>query len=209
MKIIDISIPLNKNTVLWPGSQKVKLKRLADMAKGNNYNENSLEMGLHSGTHLDAPLHFTSKGKPIDRVALEKFIGPVVVVDLPKVKKIEERDLNKIKLPKGTERILFKTSNSLPKNRKNSKFRKNYVSLTQSAARWIIKNKIKLVGIDYLSIADFKETVEVHNILLGAEVAVLENIDLSKVKAGEYELVCLPLNITGAEASPTRAVLLR
>lgn len=165
-------------------------------------------MGLHTGTHIDAPLHFIDEGKSIDELRLEIFIGPALVVHLPRVKEITAADLDKLKIKKNITRILFKTSNSSLWG-KGAQFKKDYVGLTVSAAKWLAKRNIKLVGVDYLSIAKFDEAVEVHKILLGKGMVLLEGINLSKVKPGIYQLMCLPIKFSNLEAAPVRAVLVK
>lgn len=208
MRIIDISISVSKSTILWPGSSIPKLKRFKDMKRGDGHNESLFEMNVHTGTHIDAPLHFISSGKSIDQVNLEVFVGSAYVAYLPRAKDITAKDLENMRWRSGTKRLLLKTSNSSLWNKKNPKFKKDYVGLTPDAAKWIVKKGIKLIGIDYLSIAKFSDAQKVHQILLGAGVFILEGIDLSKVKKGKYELICLPLKLLDAEATPVRAVLL-
>lgn len=206
MKIIDISVSIDKHTPLWPNSSGLRLTPIAQLGKKKAFNETHLEMNAHVGTHIDAPLHFIQKGVSIDRSPLETFMGSAVVIDLPRVKEITAKDLEKLSLPKGTKRILFKTSNS---KLWKKKFQKDYVGLTMGAADWVVRNGVQLVGMDYLSVAKMSEAVEVHRILLGKGIYILEGINLSGVKPGSYELICMPLKISGAEASPARAVLLK
>jgi arylformamidase len=208
MRIIDISVLANDKITIWPGNTSPQIRRLSDMKKGDAYNETSLEMNVHTGTHIDAPLHFISKGVSIDKSPLDIFIGPAFVAYLPKVKEITVKDLGKLSLPKGIKRILFKTSNSLLWEKKVKKFKKDYVGLTADAASWLVKRGIKLVGMDYLSIAKFGEAVAVHKILLGNNVYIIESLNLTGVKPSTYELICLPLKIADSEAAPVRAVLL-
>lgn len=206
MKIIDISIPTNRHMLSWPGSSPFQRERVAGIGKKYLHNESIIRMSVHAGTHLDAPLHFVRDGKPVEKMALENFIGRSFVADVHDATEITVKNLDNLQLPRNTTRILFKTANS--KLWREKKFNPDYVGLTPDAARWLVKKRIKLVGSDYLSIAGFSHTLEVHRILLGAETAVLEGINLSKVEMGEYELICLPLNLSDSEAAPTRAVLL-
>lgn len=198
MKILDISVPINNTTPLWPKASGLRLKGCA-----------RIEMDVHTGTHLDAPRHFVSKGKTIDQLSLQTFIGPVFVAYLPRVKEITAQDLDALQLPPGVTRLLLRTSNSLLWAKKESRFKKEYVGLTSDAARWIVQHHITLVGVDYLSVAKFDEAVPVHKILLSKNIALLEGINLIGVKQGTYQLICLPVNISDAEASPTRAILLK
>ncbi len=206
MKIIDISVAVDDKLPLWPNAITPQCTKHLSLDQGHVCNDSSIHFGLHAGTHIDAPLHFVSGGKSIDKMPLEIFVGPVFVAHLPKVKEISAVDLDKLKIPKHITRILFKTSNSVLWS-KGSVFTKNYVGLTADAAQWLTKRKFILVGVDYLSIAKFDEAVAVHKILLGKEVALLEGINLSKVKPGMYQLMCFPIKIGGQEAAPVRAIL--
>ena len=207
MKIIDISVPVSNNLPLWPNSMGLCIKRISKIGSKNLVNETHIEMNAHIGTHIDAPLHFIAKGKSIDKLPLDIFMGPVFVAYLPKVKEIGVKDLEKLSIPKGVKRILFRTSNS-PLWGKTKRFKKNYVGLTESGASWIAKKGIKLVGMDYLSIAKFDEAAKVHQILLGKGICIIESLNLTGVKSGVYELICLPVKIAGSEAAPTRAILI-
>ncbi len=206
MKIIDISTPANSRTILWPGNAGLTVKTVARIGGTHAHNESLIQMNVHTATHIDAPLHFIKNGQSIDNVNLEHCIGPAYVVEVRNKKEITEKDVEGLELPKGITRILFKTSNSA--RWKKKKFDEQYVGLTPAASRALVKKKIKLVGIDYLSIAKFSDAQEVHQILLGNKIVILEGINLSKVKVGKYELVCLPVCLTNLEAAPTRAILL-
>jgi len=209
MKIIDISLPISADLPFWPNSSGLSIKRVRKIGKNSLVNETHVSMNAHVGTHIDAPLHFLAQGEAIDKVMLNIFIGPAFVVHLPKVKEIAARDLEKLSLPKNTQRILFKTSNSSLWKRKVKKFRADYVGLTSDAARWLAKRKFKLIGVDYLSVAKKDEAAEVHRVLLAKEICLLEGIDLSAVSSGKYEIICFPLKLVGREAAPARAVLVK
>ena len=208
MKIIDISASINHQIPVWPNSSGLCLTRVSKIGKKSVVNETHIEMNAHIGTHIDAPLHFISQGISVDKLPLDTFIGSAFVAYLPKVKEITVKDLEALSLPKGVKRILFKTSNSLLWEKKVKKFKKNYVGLTAEAASWLVKRGIKLVGMDYLSIAKFSEAIAVHKILLGNNVYIIESLNLTGIKPGIYELICLPLKIADSEAAPARAVLL-
>jgi arylformamidase len=208
MKIIDISVPISHQIPFWPNSSGLCLTRISKIGKKNAVNETHIEINAHVGTHIDAPLHFISNGISIDKSPLDIFIGQALVVYLPKVKEITAQDLEKLSLSKDVERILFKTSNSILWEKKVKKFKKDYVGLTADAASWLVKRGVKLVGIDYLSIAKFSEAVAVHKILLGKNIYIIESLNLTGVRPGPYKLICLPLKIADSEAAPVRAVLL-
>lgn len=208
MKIIDISMSINEKTPLWPGNQPPRFVSVLSMDKGESHNETFIEMNSHTGTHIDAPLHFIPTGQPVDQIDPSVFIGPAFVVSLPNVTEITVDDLEKSVIPPTIKKILFKTSNSLLWGKRDSVFTQQYVGLTPDAASWLVKHGVELVGNDYLSVAKFEDAVDVHNILLGAGVALLEGIDLSRAEEGVYKLVCLPIKISGTEAAPTRAILI-
>ncbi len=206
MKIIDISVPVDENTPVWPTASAPQCISTFSIEKGHSANDSTIHMGLHTGTHIDAPLHFIRDGRSVGAMPLEIFAGPALVVHLPRVKEISAAELAKIKVPKNVTRILFKTSNSVLWGKK-SQFKKDYVGLTADAAVWLSERNVGLIGVDYLSVAKFDDAVAVHKILLGKGVVLLEGIDLSKVKPGNYTLMCLPVKFSAMEAAPVRAVL--
>ncbi len=207
-KYIDITLDLSEELPLWTGSVGMKLDFLQMITDDNPANVSQLTMELHTGTHIDAPLHFVENGKSVEKLELETFIGDTWVTYLPDLKRITAQDLENARIPSNTSRLLIKTDNSkLWQEKPYPIFQKDFVALTSDAAQWIVDKKIKLVGIDYLSIQLYNDSPETHQILLGSGVVILESIDLSKVSSGKYELICLPLKIRDAEASPVRAVL--
>jgi len=206
MTLIDISVPISKNTPHWPTSQAVDIKRCKSLKGGDDWNESRLAMDVHCGTHLDAPSHFLAKGKAIDEIKLNKLIGKCYVCDTDNVGLIDSDYLQKIKMPEGVKKIIFKTKNS--KLWGNSSFYENFVALSSSGAEWIVRHDIDLVGIDYLSIQPFgQKDYLTHKILLKKEVVVVEGLNLQDVEQGVYELIVLPINIKGAEGAPARAIL--
>ncbi len=207
MKIIDISVSVGKDTPLWPKALAPQFSKELSIEKGDTCNDSSLRIGLHTGTHIDAPLHFIKDGKSVEELPLDIFVGPALVVFLPDVKEITAENIEKLNIPENTERILFKTSNSNVWGT-TSEFTKDYVGISVTGAEWLSKRNIKLIGVDYLSIAKFDEAVEVHRILLGKGIVLLEGINLSNVEAGMYTLSCLPIKYSDAEAAPVRAVLM-
>ncbi|MBT4207188.1 cyclase family protein [Candidatus Woesearchaeota archaeon] len=208
MKIIDISVSIDDKLPLWPGSPLLQSSKILSIDKGDDVNETKIDMSVHTGTHIDAPLHFIQNGKSANSLPLDIFIGKVFVADVSETKEITADDIKKLDMPKGTSRILFKTSNSKLWEDGVREFQKDYVGVGESAAVWLADNNIKLVGVDYLSVTKFGNAKELHKILLNKQIVLLEGINLSNVESGEYKLVCLPLKIKGIEASPTRAVLI-
>lgn len=206
MSIIDISVALRDDMPVWPGSVDFEIRRQMSMGNGDACNLSNMRIDLHMGTHVDAPLHFIRDGKAVDELSLEIFNGPVFVADLGAAREISSRELEASGLPRGMERVLFKTTNSERLWRKRE-FDASFVALTPDGARWLVDRRLRMVGSDYLSVQRFNDTPEVHHILLGAGVGVLEGVDLSGVAAGGYELICLPIKVAGAEGAPARAAL--
>jgi arylformamidase len=207
MRYYDISVPVSASLPVYDGDPPVELALRQAMARGDIADVRSLSMGVHCGTHLDAPAHFLPGGTTIDRTDPMAGIGPAVVIDLSSLagETIGRADLAS-RLPAGVERVLLRTRSSALW--RQATFSQDFVALAPEAAALLVEHRLRLVGIDYLSIAPASDPGPVHRALLQAGVLILEGLDLSAVPAGSYTLVCLPLRLEGAEAAPTRAVLL-
>ena len=191
----------------WPDSKRFSLEPIMRLENGDEANVSQLDMEIHIGTHVDAPWHFVSGAKTIDKVPLDILMGEATVVEMPDVSSITADNLEALNLPVGVERLLFHTRNSQLWENGSTEFYPDFVALAPDAARWVVDRQIKLVGVDYLSVQRYGDPPDTHQILLGAEVIVIEGLDLSGVKSGRYNLSCLPLKLIGAEGSPARAVL--
>jgi arylformamidase len=207
VKIVDVSLPLTAEMIAWPGSTGFELTWVDRMETGHECNTSRITCDTHIGTHVDAPLHFITNGRTVDQIPLEILIGPCRVVYFPGLSEIDAETLASLQLETDTKRLLLKTDNSNLWIAKEKKFKKKFVCLTESGARWLVQREISLVGIDYLSIGSYSAGVKTHQVLLEANVVVLEGLNLSEVVAGEYELICLPLNLVGAEGSPARVLI--
>ena len=204
MEILDVSIPIRTRMPIWPGNAGVALRRVQAIADGAVANVSAVDLGAHTGTHVDAPNHFLEGEPGVDTVALEPLIGDAVVVDATAVKKtVDAAAVAALGVPAGTERVLLKTRNS--QLWKRDGFSDDFVALDESGARALLHLGVRLVGIDYLSIGD----PGAHRALLGARAAVVEGLDLREVAPGPYRLVCLPLKLVGSDGGPARAVLVR
>ncbi len=207
MKIIDISVPLSSKLPVWPGEAAPQIRQTASMKKGDVCNVSFLEIGSHTGTHIDAPLHFVDDAPTTNEIPLEKLIGPCEVVDMRGKTRITADDLAALNLPEATEKILFKTDNSQLWDKPQHTFFEDFCALTADAAQWVVDQGIHLVGIDYLSIQRYHDNFDTHVILLSNEVVIVEGLDLRAVQPGNYRLLCLPLKIEGVEGTPARAIL--
>lgn len=205
--IIDITVPLITEMPMWPGSKGIRITPTKSMDEGDSDNVSRLDCNLHTGTHIDAPRHFLQNGTTVEKLPLEVFVGPSYVAHLPDPEDITAGDLDDLNLPSGIERLLLRTRNSELWAAQITEFRKDFVALTYDAAQWIVDKGIRLIGVDYLSVQRFSDDARTHQILLGTGTVALEGLNLSNVKSGFYELICLPLKLVGAEASPVRAIL--
>jgi arylformamidase len=193
MEIIDISVPVRPGMVTYPGDPEVRLERVSSIADGAIANISRLDFGVHTGTHVDAPVHFADGAAGAEALPLDVLVGPCVVVE----------GLEPEAVPAGAERVLFKTPNS--RLWEQEEFSDDFVKLDGAAARALVASGVRLVGIDYLSIGD----EEAHHVLLEAGVVAVEGLDLRGVEPGEYRLVCAPLKLVGADGAPARVLLLR
>jgi arylformamidase len=207
MKLYDITLPITNYLPVWPGDPSVSLIMSSSIAKGDKCNITSIQMGAHTGTHIDAPYHFLKDGATTDTIPIETFIGPCVVIEVDSEVCIERKDLLKYDLA-GHLRVLFKTRNSELWAENSGSFNTNYVSLAIDAAQYLVEMKTVLVGIDYLSIESFRAPGSpVHKLLLINNITILEGLNLSGVKTGMYELLCMPLKLMGCEGAPARVIL--
>jgi len=210
MKIYDVTLPLSPDLPVWPGDPTVSMTRAASMADGDEYNLTHLTIGVHTGTHVDAPCHFLPGQQPgVDALDLSVLVGPAWVVEVPdEVSEITAEVIQSLDIPVGTQRLLIKTRNRVLWEIRPLVFREDFVAVEESGARELVKMGIKLVGVDYLSVAPFKESVPTHQVLLKAGVIPVEGMDLRKVPAGSYQLVCLPIKLVGCDGAPVRAILI-
>lgn len=210
MRIYDISLPISSSLPVWPGDPPVTLEQVDSIETGAIANVTRLSASVHSGTHVDAPHHFLNDGRTVEQLSLDILTGPCYVAQLPDgVEAITAEALESMSWPHGTTRILFGTRNSRWWAEGDAAFHEDFVAVTADGARWLVEHGIRLVGIDYLSIAPYADSVPPHQILLRAGVVVLEGLDLSAAPRGFYELYCLPLKLLGAEGAPARAILIQ
>lgn len=203
-KLIDVSVPIRPGMVTWPGDPPFSTERLEDFEKGDEDMLSIFCMGAHTGTHVDAPLHFIRGGASIDEALPDIFLGPARVIDIKDSESIKPEELEKEDIQAG-ERVLFKTRNS--SLWKDPRFHEDFVCISLEGAEFLAKKGVLLVGIDYLSVGAYRNGAAVHQKLLGKGIWLIEGLDLSAAGAGNYELICLPLKLEGAEAAPARVFL--
>lgn len=193
--------------MIYPGNPEIRFRSHSSIERGDRSNVTALALGSHSGTHVDAPSHFLPGGSPVDRIPLDRLIGPAAVLDLPvELASVGAADLARHDL-RGHRRVLLRTRNSAAAA--GTRFTSDYCALTADGAEYLIDRGVELVGIDALSIEPFGSAdFAVHHLLLGRGVVIVEGLDLSSISAGVYQLVCLPLRLQGLDGAPARAVLL-
>ena len=210
MKIYDISNAVYSGMVHWPDNPEVCLERESDVNNGDVVTVSRYDAGVHTGTHLDAPVHFVAGGSGTDTLDLNVLVGPALVIHLPdSVDRITAAVLVEQAIPAGTERILFRTRNSVYWAANDTTFHPDFVAVHADAAQWLVDHHVRLVGVDYLSVAPFDDGVPTHTILLKAGVIPVEGLNLTGIEPGLYDLVCLPVKLRNCDGAPARAILMR
>jgi len=194
--------------VHWPDNPPIVVERVMDIARGDNANVSKISLGVHTGTHVDAPVHFKPKAVGVDKVPIDALVGNARVIAIGNPREITVDELSAARVNAGG-RILLKTKNSPGAWKQAPKFVEDAVHLTGDAARWLASREVMTVGIDYLSVGGFRagNGEEVHHALIDAGVWIIEGLDLSKVPAGPCDLICLPLKIAGSDGAPARALV--
>jgi arylformamidase len=200
MEIIDVSVPVRPGMVTYPGDPAVTLERVASLDDGDVVNLSRLDFGVHTGTHVDAPVHFIDGASGAESLPLDVLVGPARVVDLTAEDHLDADAFAGLDLP---SRVLLKTRNSELWARDT--FADDALALTEDGAHALLDAGVRLVGIDYLSIGD----EDAHRALLGAGVVAIEGLDLRDVEPGDYELFCAPLKLVGSDGAPARVLLRR
>ena len=207
-RFLDVSVPLAPGIPTYPGNPEFELQPIKRIAQGDSSNVSRMILGTHSGTHVDAPLHFFDGRPGVDAMALELLIGRVRVIDLPHRGGITEEHLAAAGLREDL-RVLLRTPNSALWNTTDG-FHTDYTYLTEGAAKFLVGQGVKVVGVDYLSVEQYKKAgAPAHKALLGNGVIIIEGLNLSEAEAGQYEMYCLPLRVAGADGAPARVVLKR
>lgn len=206
-RIYDISVPIRSGGLVYPGNPEIDIALQQALAKGASANVSTIRFGSHTGTHADASRHFFDDGQPVDKIPLDRLIGPALLVGFSdEVRSVGAAELREHDL-KDHKRILLRTRNSALLSRKE--FVNDYTYLAPDGAQYLVDKGVELVGIDYLSIEQFhSEHHLTHRTLLERSVVIVEGLDLSVPPSGEYQFICLPLRIVGCDGAPARAVLI-
>jgi arylformamidase len=210
VEIIDITAPVSPRSVMWPGDDPPFHEFTSHTDRGDPSTVSRWSLSAHTGTHVDARMHFIPGGWTIESLELSRTVGPCLVVDLTHVeRRIERADLEAAGVA-GQVRVLLKTRNSILELLSRSEFEEGYVGISREAAEYLVEIGAETVGVDYLSVEPFEDKeFNTHHALLGADLVILEGLLLTDVEPGEYLLVCLPLKLAGSDGSPARAILMR
>ncbi len=207
MKLIDVTVPIDSNLATYPGNTPFGLEGIKRLANGDSSNVSTLHLSAHAGTHVDAPRHFFDDGGGVESLALEMLCGRTRVVELTTRKAITAEDLAGFDLREDV-RLLLKTANSRLWG--SPEFHKDFIGVSEGAARFLVDRGVKVVGVDYLSVEPYKTPgAPTHHVLLGAGTIVIEGLNLRDVEPGTYEMFCLPLAVVGADGAPARVILRR
>jgi len=209
MQIFDVTLDMRRGMVVYPGCPEFKIDQIASIAKGASTNQFLLTMGSHTGTHVDSPGHISDGLPGVESLDPASLFGPVRVVYFPFKRHIEPADLKPMEW-KGVLRVMFRTANSERWEAGEEEFSPDFVALTGEAAEFLAGLRVKLVGVDYLSVDRVKSgTHPAHHALLDAGITVLEGLNLAHVPAGDYEMFCGPLRISGSDGAPARVFLIK
>lgn len=207
MKLIDVTVPLDASVPTYPGNTPYSLEAVKRIARGDSSNVSSLHMSAHAGTHVDAPRHFFDGAPGAEALPLEMLVGRARVIEITSRKGIGADELAGANLSEDV-RVLIKTANSRLWG--SPEFHADYAGVTESGAKFLLEHGIKVVGVDYLSVEEFRKPgAPAHHVLLGAGIIVIEGLNLRDVDPGVYEMFCLPLALVGSDGAPARVVLRR
>ena len=206
--IYDISVALRTGGVVYPGNPPISITAQQAISQGAGANVSRLDLGSHSGTHVDAPKHFFDDGAGVDTLSLDVLMGPARLIAFgDDVRSVGEAHLRTFDL-RGVTRLLLRTRNSAWLASGATDFHPDYTYLAPDGAAYLVTLGIKLVGVDYLSVEQFHSGHHrTHRTLLERGVVIVEGLVLSEPPPGDYELRCLPLKLVGLDGAPARAVL--
>jgi arylformamidase len=205
--VLDVTVGLRPGSVpLYPGDTPLELEPVQSLSTGDPRTVSRLQCSVHAGTHVDGPAHYVAGAAGVESVSLDALIGPCWVADATAVvPHINAAALRELDIPTQVERVLFRTRNSRIWD--DPHFTEDFVAVSDDAAHALVERRIRLVGVDGLSVAPYDDQTPTHVTLLRANVAVVETLDLRRAEQGWYDLLCLPLLIPGADGAPARVVL--
>jgi arylformamidase len=203
---LDITIPIRNGMVTWPGDRTVTVSKSSTIGVNDaEANVTAISLSAHTGTHIDAPLHFMPDGTDITTIPFDHLIGPAKVIHITDAHQITFSELKEADIESG-DRLLFRTRNS-DSDWSMQPFMEDYVYLSTNAAQYLIKLGVMCIGVDYLSVAGEENGKEVHQLILGEGITIIEGLDLRAIVPGNYEMIALPMKIAGADGAPARVLI--
>jgi len=207
MKLIDVSVSIDSNLATYPGNTPFTLEAIKRLVRGDSSNVSTLHLSAHAGTHVDAPRHLFDDGGGVEALPLEMLCGRTRVIELTTRRSVTAEDLAPFDLSEDV-RLLLKTHNSRLWGTRE--FHTDFIGVTEGGARFLVDRGVKVLGIDYLSVEQYKTPgAPAHHVLLGGGTIVIEGLNLRDVDPGIYEMFCLPLPVVGSDGAPARVVLRR
>ena len=208
-RIWDVSVPVRHGGLVYPGNPPISITPVSSIAKGDTANVSRIDLGSHTGTHVDAPLHFMDGGAGVDELPLDVLVGPARLIAFgDEVMAVGEAELRRHDL-RSVTRLLIRTRNSAWLASGSSEFHPDFTHVTPDGAEYLVSLGVRLVGVDYLSVEQFRSPHHrTHKTLLSNSVVIVEGLVLSEPPPGDYELYCLPMLLAGIDGAPARAVLI-
>jgi arylformamidase len=208
-RIWDVSVPVRHGGLVYPGNPPISITAMQSIAQGDTANVSRIDLGSHTGTHVDAPLHFMDGGAGVDELPLDVLVGPARLIAFgDEVMAVGEAELRRHDL-RSVTRLLIRTRNSAFLASGSSEFHPDFTHVTPDGAEYLVSIGVRLVGVDYLSVEQFRSPHhKTHKTLLANSVVIVEGLVLAEPPPGDYELYCLPMLLAGIDGAPARAVLI-
>jgi arylformamidase len=208
-RIWDVSMPVRTGGLVYPNNPPISITPVQSIAAGNTANVSRIDLGSHTGTHVDAPLHFMAGGAGVDELPLDVLMGPARLIAFgDDVLAVGEAELRRHDL-EGVTRVLIRTRNSAWLASGSTEFHPDFTHVAPDGAAYLVSIGVRLVGVDYLSVEQFRSPHHrTHKTLLENSVVIVEGMVLSEPPPGDYELCCLPMLLAGLDGAPARAVLI-
>ena len=208
-RIWDVSVPLRDGGLVYPNNPPISITPASSIAKGDTANVSRLSFGSHTGTHVDAPLHFMDGGAGVDELPLDVLVGPARLIAFSDdVMAVGEAEVRQHDLS-GVTRVLIRTRNSAWLASGDTEFHPDFTHVAPDGAEYLVSIGVRLVGVDYLSVEQFHSPHHrTHKTLLSNGVVIVEGLVLAEPPPGDYELYCLPMLLAGIDGAPARAVVM-
>src|SRR5678809_300742 len=199
-KVWDVSVPVRSGGLIYPGNPAISITPVKSIAAGDTANVSRVDLGSHTGTHVDAPLHFMDGGAGVDELPLDVLIGPARLISFGEdVLSVGEAELRRHDL-QGVTRVLIRTRNSAWLASGSTEFHPDFTHVAPDGAEYLVSIGVRLVGVDYLSVEQFRSPHhKTHKTLLSNAVVIVEGMVLSEPPPGDYELYCLPMLMAGLD----------